>query len=330
VATRAAAASEGHVAQIARDALTIGNAVDAVLAGVLEACAADPSVLLGPLQVLVAGGGAGLFAIDGRLRQPGLGLARPRGAREGDAIPRAALVAVPSLPAAVATVLASFGSVTLRKLAGPAAKTAKALSPERGAVLEAFSWRGAPVVTDESIVDALLAVAGRSVGGVLSAEDLSAARPEVVRILDSAQSPPGWLTAPWSSEPALDATRTHVVAAADARGLVCIACYEVHEDGVAIPELGLVAPASAEPVRRGEPRVRPGQPRPAAAPVAIRSRKGVTDLAVGLAVSPGDALSPVLTKLDEQLLPAEALAGAPGRHVAVVRTRTTAAVVSSA
>ena len=58
MATRAAAASETHVALAAREALVRGNAVDAVVAGVLAAVAEAPGVFLGPLQVLIAGAGA--------------------------------------------------------------------------------------------------------------------------------------------------------------------------------------------------------------------------------------------------------------------------------
>ncbi|MGA7118553.1 MAG: hypothetical protein WBY94_00575, partial [Polyangiaceae bacterium] len=82
-----AVASESHVAQAARDGLSFGNAVDAVVAGVLVAAAESPSVFLGPFQMLVAGAGAGVRAIDGRVRQPGLGVPRPRGLLAGERVP---------------------------------------------------------------------------------------------------------------------------------------------------------------------------------------------------------------------------------------------------
>lgn len=327
--TRAAAASETRVALAAREALVRGNAVDAVVAGVLAASAGAPGVLLGPLQVLVAGAGAGLLAVDGRLRQPGMGAARPRGALAGTAIPLQARVAVPALPAALATVLASFGTATLRRLATPAIKAAREMSAERAAVLDAFSRRGAPALADEAISSALLAVAGRAAGGLLTVEDLDAVRPEVTRVGERALRPAGWLRVPWGAED-VDATHAQVVAATDGHGLVCIACYESPSEGLSIAELGLLAPASAEPVRRGQTRVRPGEPRPAAAPIAVRARKGIADLAVGLAGGGEAALLTLLAKLDEQPMVAEALAGAPGRAVAVVRTRNAAAVAASA
>ncbi len=330
-ATRAAAASESHVAHAAREVLTGGgNAVDAVMAGVLAAAASGPGVFLGPLQVLVAGAGAGLIAADGRLRQPGLHGVRPRGALAGLAIPAPGRVAVPALPATLATVLASFGTATLRKLATPAIRDAKAAGAKhRAAVLDLFSRRGAPALGDDLISTALLAVAGRAAGGLLTIDDLGEVRPEIASVVESTLRPAMWLQAPWRTE-GLTASLVHVVAAADHKGQVCIACYESPEDGLPIPELGLIAPASAEPVLRGQPRVRPGEPRPAAAPIAVRVRKGLADLAFGLALTPHPDLLPLLAKLDELPLISDALAGAPGKPVAVVRTREAALVAASA
>lgn len=331
MATRAAAASDTRVALAAREALVRGNAVDAVIAGLLVAVAESPGVLLGPLQVLVAGAGAGLIAADGRLRQPGLGAARPRGARSAEFIPAPARVAVTALPATIAAVLASFGTGTLRRLGAPALKAAKAASPERAAVLDAFSRRGAPALGDEAISTALLAIAGRAAGGLLTMDDLGEVRPEILRVEERSLTPSGWLRVPWAVD-GCDGSHVQLVAAADAMGLVCIACYETVEDGIAIPELGLLAPASAEPVMHGQTRVRPGQPLPASAPFAVRTRKGLADLAVGLAraADAEEALAGMFAKLDEVPVVTEALAGAPGRSVAVVRTRESALVASSA
>jgi gamma-glutamyltranspeptidase/glutathione hydrolase len=329
-ATRAAAASESHVAQAAREALTTGNAVDAVMAGVLAAAAGAPGVFLGPLQVLIAGAGAGLIAADGRLRQPGLHGVRPRGALAGSVIPAAARVAVPALPATLATVLASFGTATLRKLATPAIKAAKAEGAKhRASVLDAFSRRGAPALGDDLLSTALLAVAGRAAGGLLTLDDLAEVRPEIASVVESTLRPAGWLQPPWRT-PEADASHVHVVAAADGKGQICIACYESPEDGLSIPELGLIAPAHAEPVRRGLPRVTPGEPRPAASPIALRIRKGLADLAFGLALTPDPDLAALFEKLDEIPLLSEAFAGAPGKPVAVVRTREAAMVAASA
>jgi hypothetical protein len=328
---RAAAASDSRVAQVARDALAHGNAVDAVVAGVLAAAAQGPAVLLGPVQILVAGGGAGLLAIDGRVRQPGRGSPRPRGAVPGSAVPSPALVGVPALPAALATVLAAAGSATLRRLVEPAVALARELSSERADVLTALARRGPPAMVDEAILGELKAVAGRAAGGVFTRIDIDAVRPTLVQVEESSLESTGWLRAPWRVS-ARGGSHVHVVAATDAQGRVCVACYESADAGVHIPALGLVAPPFASPVLRGKPRSLPGEPCPAPAPIAVRSRRGLADLAVGIAQTENaDALLDLtLPKLDDATLPADVLASTAGRPVAVVRTRSAAVVVATA
>jgi gamma-glutamyltranspeptidase/glutathione hydrolase len=331
VARRAAGATDARIAHAVRAALGHGNAVDAVVAGVLVAAAESPSVLLGPVQLLVGGAGAGLLAFDGRVRQPGLGVPRPRGVLSGHQVPPQARVGVPALPATMATALASAGSVSLMRAAGPAIEAARSLSAERARVLESVARRGAAVLADDATVVELLAVAGRASRGVLTREDLSAVRPAIVSC-DERTLTEGILLVPWRSIPAPDASNTHVVAAADSRGLAAVACYEAPLEGLAVGALGLVAPLFAAPVMRGQARVRPGEPRPAAAPIALRARRGLVDLALGVAQTPeGDAaLDAVLRTLGAPTI-AEAVAAAPsGRAVAVVRTREAALVVTSA
>jgi methylmalonyl-CoA mutase cobalamin-binding domain/chain len=93
VAAKSAAIATHAAAQAAAtDLLRAGNAVDAVVGAVLAVAAAEASVLLGPLSVLVAGRGAGARAFDGRVRQPGKGAPRPRGFKDGESIPDAARV----------------------------------------------------------------------------------------------------------------------------------------------------------------------------------------------------------------------------------------------
>lgn len=330
---RAAAASEAHVAQAARDAMPRGNAVDAVVGAVLVAAAEGAGVLLGPLQVLVGGAGAGLKAIDGRVRQPGLGAPRPRGVVAGEQVPPPARVGVPALPAALATVHAALGKATLLRLAGPAVERAKARSPERAAVIEAFARRGAAALTDERVAAELVAVAGRAAGGALTREDLVAVRPAVVACPERSLAAGGVLRVPWGEPGAANGggDATHVVAAADGNGLVAIACYEAPVDGVSVAPLGLVAPAAAAPVMRGETRVRPGEPRPAAAPIALRARKGVVDLALGVGATAGaeSALAAILERLEPDVVIAEALGAAAGRAIALVWSRDGASAAGS-
>src|SRR5438270_11397807 len=96
--SRAAVASSPEVEAAAEELLRKGNAVDAAVAGVFAACAMAPGVLLGPVQILIGGGGVGLRALDGRVRQPGIGAPRPRGFRDGEEVPDAARVGWPWLP----------------------------------------------------------------------------------------------------------------------------------------------------------------------------------------------------------------------------------------
>ena len=332
MAGRAAAASDSRVAQAARDALAHGNAVDAVVAGVLAAAAQGPSVLLGPVQILVAGGGAGL-ARDRRAGPPAraIGMARPRGVDPGK---RSAITGArgrPSAPGRSRDRPGGGGQRHARRLVEPAVALARALSAERADVLAALARRGPPALVDEPILGELKAVAGRAAGGVFTRKDIDAVRPTLVQVEESSLEPAGWLRAPWRAS-GRGGSHVHVVAAADAQGRVCVACYESADAGLPIPALGLVAPPFASPVLRGKPRSLPGEPCPAPAPIAVRSRRGLADLAVGIAQaeSADELLDLVLSKLDDSTLPAEVLSSIAGRPVAVVRTRSAAVVAASA
>jgi gamma-glutamyltranspeptidase/glutathione hydrolase len=305
--------------------LARGNAVDAVIAGVLAAAAESPSVLLGPFQMLAGGAGAGLLAIDGRIRQPGLGVPRPRGFLFDEAVPDAARVGVPTLPAAIATALASVGTVTLLRAAGSAIERARVISPERAAVLEAFARRGSAAFASDAIGGELTAAAGRAARGLLTAEDLSAVRPTVVSCSERSLGPSGVLAVPWrggtSGGAWPDASCTQVVVACDARGRMAVACYEVPDDGVSVQALGLIAPRHAAPVMRGKKRLRPGEPCDSAAPIALRSRRGKLDLALGIAANPDaeQALENLIAELDDTAA-AVIAARRNGCSVAVVQT----------
>jgi gamma-glutamyltranspeptidase/glutathione hydrolase len=331
VSQRAAGASDARVVEAAREVLARGTAVDAVVAGVLVAAAVSPGVLLGPLQLLVGGAGAGLLTVDGRVRQPGLGVPRPRGALSGQAVPPQARVGVPAIPATLATVLASSGSATLLRAAGPALEAVRALSPERARVLEAVARRGAAALGQDVFATELLAVAGRAAGGTLTREDLASVRPIIASCAEGSLER-GFLVLPGRAQPGLDASTTQVIAAVDARGQAAAACYEAPLEGLDVPALGLIAPLFAAPVMRGEPRVRPGEARPAPAPIALRAVGGRIDLALGVgqAAEAERALDAVIDALDGGPLVAQALAAAPaGKAIAVVRTRDAVRVIAS-
>jgi hypothetical protein len=330
---RAAAASEAHAAHAARDVVERGSAVDAVVAGVLAAAAESPTVFFGPVQILVAGGGAGLVAIDGRIRQPGRGVQRPRGFLVGDAVPLQARVGVSALPAALTAAVAAFGSMTMLRIASQALAIASARSPERASLLETFARRGAQSLSEGGIATELVAAAGRASRGLLTTDDLATIRPDVVRLEERRLGTSGILAAPWAASAGVDASFTHIVAAGDAHGMLAIACYEVRTEGVAVAALGVELPLVAHPVMRGQTRVTPGAVLEAAAPIALRARRGVVDLAIGVASARDaeDMVRATVAGLDETTALAQALAALPaGRPIAIARGDNLARVLASA
>src|SRR5687768_11026845 len=174
---RAAVASGPEIEAAAEDLLGKGNAVDAVVAGVFAACAASPGVLLGPVQILVGGAGAGLLAIDGRVRQPGMGAPRPRGFVSDEEIPEAARVGAPWLPAALSVAIATAGSATFAQVLAPAIAAAKG-SPRKD-ILSRIASRGPRAIEERPLGQELVALAGRPSGGLLTSDDLSSPRPTV-------------------------------------------------------------------------------------------------------------------------------------------------------
>ncbi len=277
----ALAASQPEVLAASSELTALGNAVDVVVAAVYFAAAASPTVLLGPVQILLGGAGMGLLAVDGRLRQPGRGAQRPRGFVAGDPIPPAAHVAVPMLPAALSATLALAGGATLSRVMGPARAYAKTMAKVRGQALERIARRGPRAMADGPIAAELLAAAGRMAGGTLTEEDLSSALPVVVPCEIEGAKGRRVAVAPWRAELPL-ASSLHVVAAADARGRLAVACYEapLHEDAVRVDD-ELYAPRGAAPVLRGQTRVPPADPRPTATPLALLELDGVLQVAAG-------------------------------------------------
>jgi hypothetical protein len=83
---------------------------------------------------------------------------------------------------------------------------------------------------------------------------------------------------------------------------------------------------------RGETRVRPGESRPAAAPIVLRARGGLVDLVLGvaLAAEAQEVLDALLPALGEPTLAGPLASVRAGRAVAVVRTRDAAVTLASA
>lgn len=301
---RVGLSSEEGISDVLEAVLAKGNATDAIVAGVACAAALDPSVFLGSLTVLVVGAGVGARVIDGRVTQPGKGAARPRGFLEGDAIPDSARVGVPGLPAALATALSASGSLTLAQAMAPALDIAKTKSPERRAVLEAFSRRGPLAMTDGDIARELIAAAGPLAGGILTKDDLSTARPTQVASLTHSNAGTTIFTPAWEAS---DGTKTRTLLALDWHGTFALAAYESHIDGVDVNGLGLRAPLVASPVLRGETRTKPGSPVEMCAPLAVRERDGFYDAAVAFAhatVAPAEVTAVLQAGSDQPASPA--------------------------
>ncbi len=297
---RHAALSNDSVAQLAaEDRLLNGeSAVSAVMAGFFACAGAYDDVLLGPLGVLVAGVVSGARAFDGRLRQPGLGRRRPRGFLPEEAIPEAAYFAVPG--AASAATLAEIYDG--RRFLGAAvtvgiAQAQRAGAERRAALLTSVKGLGALAFAEPGIVRILLQVAGSSEGGLLTSSDLKSVPDGLDRAAVPRADASDWIEAPWASDDTLGDAKGDesciVVGAVDQQGVFAASCFSRAAPGIFLPDLELVAPRRAQPVRRGVTRVAPGSRLPSPMPLAIRFESGAP---VELAASPLNA------RLSRQLL----------------------------
>lgn len=363
---RAAVASLPEIEAAAEELLGRGNAVDAVVAGVFAACAMSPGVLLGPVQILVGGAGAGQLAIDGRVRQPGIGAPRPRGFTSAEEVPDAARVGVPWLPAALSVAVATMGTATFAQVLAPARALAK--GTPRAEVLARIASRGPRAIEERPLGGELLAMAGRPSGGLLTSEDLASPQPNVQkaaridrrgasparasmpsrersRVLGElpkksakpgeAPEPKVVITFPWTrieddvpAPPAhdLDVARVRAVAAVDRNATFAVACWDEPTDGLLIPELGLRAPFFAEPVRRGQTRVRPGDARAAAAPAALLGTAAAPELAFCAFGAP-DAYEVLAQAIDSVITAEQIEAHGEARLVALAHSQGTASVL---
>jgi hypothetical protein len=305
-----------------------GTAIDAVIAGFFAAAGASAGVLLCPVQVLVAGPGVGPRAFDGRSRQPGHGLPRPRGVVEGQAVPPAALVAVPASLAALSLAHAYDGVIPIAKLVAPGIAEAKSRGKRaRDLALARVAASGAAAIRDRRIAGALLAVGGRAQGGLLSEEDLVQVRPSSAaprRIDLGDDGAHAALVSPWS-EPEGSCRTQEVVAAGDSRGVLAVLAYAPDEDGVDLPDVELRAPRDAVIVRRGVPRLRSGEPIGCPAPMLISVENDRPVLVLGLGIDhavPRSAITSTLAGVGATA-PAilRALADATGAATAVAVVR---------
>jgi len=255
----------------------VGSAADAVIAGFLAHAGADPGVLLAPVVAIVAGVGAGARVIDGRTLQPGKGAPRPRGWKSEGEVPLAARVGVPRSLGVMTLLHASRGKTSVSQLARPAAAAAEnAGALSRANLLRRFGTSGQTALRSDEFVGALVAAAGPVVGGALTAEDLETALPEDVPAMSTnVAGETAVIGLPWEA-PIGRFPDAEVILASDGRGIVVALAYVPAraEDGLSVPELGLVLSANAHPVRRGIPRTKPGTALDMPAPIAIASRGG--------------------------------------------------------
>jgi hypothetical protein len=272
--TRALAlASEPFVEEAAsRELAGSKSAVAAVIAGFFAAAGAHADVLLGPCTLLVAGVGSGGRAFDGRLRQPGLGTKRPRGFRDGETVPNAARVALPSSIGALAVALAYDRVTTLTTVAKFGAQAAKeAQAAERAKLLSRIAQVGPRALEEGTFMRPLLHVASPSEGGLLTPADFGATGEFAVAASERSSKGESVLEAPWAGDKpvGLAPGLGEGVCAVDARGVYAALGYARIGEGLEVAALELVAALGATPVERGTTRVRPGEPIACSAPFKI-------------------------------------------------------------
>lgn len=272
--TRATAlATEQAVEEAARRELQRSeSAVAAVVAGFFVAAGLHADVLLGPMTLLIAGVGSGGRVFDGRLRQPGLEAKRPRGLLEGEPVPPAARVALPTSVPALSVALAYDRGATLTALARLGSVAARGVEAEqRARLLERIAEVGTAALAETAFTRPLLHVASPSEGGLLSPADFAAPSDVAVAAAERQVEGSLWLEPPWAEAdvPANGVALTEAICAVDAQGAFAALSYSRIGSGLRVDALELVAPLAATPVERGRPRVRPGERIPARAPLAV-------------------------------------------------------------
>ena len=283
----AATASEPVAGETAQRILAeAGTAADALIAGFLSGFRSAP------LGLALADSGVAWRALESERERsmvarasPGLGLPRPRGAATGQRIPPAARVAVPASLGMLALLHAHYGKLTFQRLAAPAVEHADEIgAAERSALLGRIGRRSASALREAITARPILALAGRSEGGLLSERDLSEVRPEASVPREIEIGARRALLVPW---PAPEAPHriVEVIAAADAHGVLALLAYSPDDDGIAVPELGLTLCRDATVVKRGVPRVSPGEPIPCPAPIVLALSDQTLLMALGVRAS---------------------------------------------
>lgn len=271
-----------------------GSALAAVISCYFASAGASAGVLLAPAVAMNAVLGGDVRVFDGRLRQPGLGGKRPRGFVADEALPDAAFVAAPGAVIALLACLAYDKSVTPSRVVSYGVRAAQDRGARRrAAVLERVQAVGAAAFVEPTLAHPLLALAAPAQGGMLTRSDLSHLGQIDLRAQSSASEGDEVSSGvPWTVDHAgvvRGRSERLFVAAVDARGRFAgVSCDRVCE-GIAVEEIELLAPYAAVPVRRGVPRVTPGESLPSRCALTARStRAGVPFELAGIAdATPG-------------------------------------------
>lgn len=256
------AASDDVALRAAEDAVASGHSpLGVVVSSYLALAGHHPGILWSPLSVLVHGLGVSR-AFDGRLRQPGVGVKRPRGFTPTEQVPPAAAIAVAQVVPALFVALSYDDERRYSELFKAGLSAAKRVgATRRGALLNRIKELGARAFMDPSLHRPLLHAGSSSEGGLLGVKDfeppVSIDVPTVQEVVDGQAT----ISFPWA--PVSESTgEPGYIAALDRRGVGVLLRYERAVAGEMVDDLELLLPHAAVPVRRGITRVKPGQPLP--------------------------------------------------------------------
>lgn len=276
----AAIATDGRMSDLATAVLQKGgSAADACIAAWFAAAAVFPAALLGPVHMIVAGPVVGLHSYDGSVVQPGRCVPRPRGYQKHETVPDAARIGASSSVAAIAAAQALDGRLSLSESATAAARMAQGEGASvRAALIKRVGAVGPMALREPSFSRPLLDVAGRPQGGNLTLDDLEQASAEVGRPIEHA----GLLLLPRETQSVAPIELHSLIACAcDGGGVLAVLHIGIDPSPIMVEPLQVAAPRMAVPVMRGVPRITPGKPVLAPAPIAISVESGLPQAAIG-------------------------------------------------
>lgn len=260
--------------EAARSALSDGaTALGAALTGFFVEAGQSPGVLFGPFSLLVGGLGSGVFAYDGRHRQPGLDAKRPRGFEPGEEIPQAARVAAPGSIHAAALACAFHPGTTILSCVRPGVSQAKQAGKKgRADLLELVATRAATALSDPRVRKAFTSLFGTVEGGLITPADLAAREDVQAKALGNEEE----YQTPWGMTEESSSGAGHAIVAGDSKGLFVALSYGELSSGPELLPFETTVPMTARPVLRGVTRLAPGTPIPRADGLRIQRTKGGT------------------------------------------------------